>query len=209
MQTIDAARRVIKTPDNCDDIPKMDKALSRLFSLELDYHELWNRWEETNTERKRLQGYWMDKWLCTDTHVGEMAYFLDDVLVFTCEQTARKSDAHIYFVDQEAYEKVKEFMNQFREPVEYEEPVFIGAQESRDVINFKYADSCLHRTGIYQEREVEIAHIPYNIRRDLNLPGSEDTMFYALFPYIYVKEGDTKTPVLIEEIDFFPFVNSN
>ncbi|MFA7287193.1 MAG: hypothetical protein WC052_06025, partial [Patescibacteria group bacterium] len=108
MLTIEAAHRVTKTDENCDDIPKLEKALSRLFEIDsLEYHERWNTWTESNVERKRLKGYWINKWICTDTHVGEMAYFLDDELVFTCEQTARKSDAAIYFVDPSAYQKVK------------------------------------------------------------------------------------------------------
>lgn len=205
MLTIEAARRVTKTKENQDDMPRFSKAIGRLFSIEdieNEYNSLWNNWNEENTERQRLKGYWITRWLCTDTHVGEMAYFLDDELVMTCVQTARKSDAAIYFVDQAAYDKVKAFMDYFRTPAELDGPEFIGAQVTNDLMKFEYADSCLHRVGTYQGREVEVGHIPYNIRKDLNLPGSEGSFFYSLFPYVYVVENGTKTPVNIKELEF-------
>lgn len=210
MRTIDAALRVTKTKENCDDIPKLEKCLAYLFAIEgLEYHEHWNNWSEENVYRQRLKGYWINKWLCTDTHVGEMAYFLDDELVFTCEQTARKSDAAIYFVDQAAYDKVKVFMDYFREPVELPTAEFIGEQQTPDVLTRDYADSCLHHRGFYQGREVEIRHIPYDIRKELNLPGSECTYFYMLFPFTYVVENGVKTPVHMSELTFGLHIDGN
>lgn len=203
MRTIEAARRVTKTDENCDDIPHLDRAIGRLFEIDgLDGDPKWGNWSGEYPERARLKGYWITKWNCTDTHVGEMAYFLDDELVFTCEQTARKNDAYIYFVDQAAYDKVKVFIDHYRIPDELDAPEFIGDQETKDEIKHKYADSCLHRVGMYQDREVQVGHIPYNIRRDLNLPGCESDYFYSLFPYVYVIENGEKTPVNISELTF-------
>lgn len=210
MLTIEAARRVTKTKENCDDIPKLESALESLFEIDgLRYHMLWNTWTETNEYRHRLKGYWINKWNCTDTHVGEMAYFLDDELVFTCEQTARGCMAKIYFVDQNTYNKVKVFMDYFRIPPELGEPDFIGDQETDETQTRQYADSCLHRRGVYQNREVELAHIPYDIREELNLPGSDSSCFYALFPYIYVIENGEKKPVHMSELSFGLSVDGN
>lgn len=210
MLTIEAARRVTKTKENCDDIPKLESALESLFEIDgLDHHKLWNKWSETNEYRHRLQGYWINKWNCTDAHVGEMAYFLDDELVFTCEQTARGGVAQIFFVDQSAYNKVKVFMDYFRIPAELGEPDYIGYQETADIQTRQYADNCLHRRGFYQNREVEIAHIPYEIRRELNLPGSESNCFYALFPFVYVIENGEKKPVHMSELSFCLNIDGN
>ncbi|WP_274644187.1 hypothetical protein [Pseudomonas serbica] len=210
MLTIDAARRVTKTKENCDDIPKLESALESLFEIDgLDRHKLWNTWTETNEYRHRLKGYWINKWNCTDTHVGEMAYFLDDELVFTCELTARTGVTKIYFVDQNSYNKIKVYMDFFRIPAELCEPDFIGDQQTDERQTRKYSDSCLHRRGSYQNREVEIAHIPYEIRRELNLPGSDCNFFYALFPYVYVVEDGCKKPVHMSELSFGLNVDGN
>lgn len=211
MRTIEAARRVTKTDENCDDIPKLERALDELFGTELDsYVESWSKWNEENKERQRLKGYWIVRWLCTDTHVGEMAYFLDDELVFTCEQSARKNDASIYFVDQAAYEKVKAFIDFFRQPATFLSPDFIEDQETPEIQTFQWADSCMHKWGTYQGRKVEVMHIPYNVRRDLNLPGSEEGSFYALFPYVYIyDEHGVKVPVLVSEITFGIHIDGN
>lgn len=208
MRTIDAALRVTKTKENCDDIPKLEKCLTYLFELEgLEYHEHWNNWSEENVYRQRLKGYWINKWLCTDTHVGEMAYFLDDELVFTCEQTARKSDAAIYFVDQAAYDKVKVFMDYFREPVELPTAEFIGEQQTPDTVTREWADSCLHKRGFYQGREVEVGHIPYNVRPTLTLPGSESPYFLMLFPFVYMYDNGERSIVDIKELQFGIFID--
>lgn len=203
MLTIEAARRVTKTEENCDDIPHLDRAIANLFELDCIEHDpKWGNWSGEYPERARLKGYWMNKWLCTDTHVGEMAYFLDDELVFTCVQTARKSDAHLYFVDQAAYDKVKVFIDQYRIPDELDAPEFIGDQESKDEIKFEWAESCLHKVGMYQGREVQVGHIPYDIRRDLNLPGSDGSFFYSLFPYVYIHDNGVRSIVNVKELTF-------
>lgn len=203
MLTIEAARRVTKTEENCDDIPHLDRAIANLFELDCIEHDpKWGNWSGEYPERARLKGYWMNKWLCTDTHVGEMAYFLDDELVFTCVQTARKSDAHLYFVDQAAYDKVKVFIDQYRIPDELDAPEFIGDQESKDEIKFEWAESCLHKVGMYQGREVQVGHIPYDIRKDLNLPGSDGSFFYSLFPYVYIHDNGVRSIVDVKELTF-------
>lgn len=210
MLTIEAARRVTKTKENCDDIPKLEIALESLFLIDgLERHKLWNTWDEANEYRHRLKGYWINKWNCSDTHVGEMAYFLDDELVFICEQTSRKGVVQIYFIDQNSYNKVNAFMNFFRIPDEFCEPDFIGDQETDEKQTRQYADSCLHRRGFYQNREVEIGHIPYDIRKGLNLPGSECNYFYALFPYVYVIEDGEKTPVHMSDLTFLLSIDGN
>lgn len=208
MRTIEAARRVTKTEENCDDIPHLDRAIARLFEIDsIEYNPKWGNWSGEYPERARLKGYWINKWLCTDTHVGEMAYFLDDELVFTCEQTARKNDAFLYFVDQAAYDKVKVFIDQYRLPDELDAPEFIGDQESPDEITYQWAESCLRRVGMYQGREVKVGHIPYDIRRDLQLPGSDGACFYSLFPYVYIYDNDVRSIVNINELTFGLFID--
>lgn len=73
--------------------------------------EYWNTKSEFHDQwDKRMKSYYLIKWLCTDTWVGALAYYLDDELVAYSWQPARKSDTTYYFVSDEAANKVKEFL---------------------------------------------------------------------------------------------------
>jgi hypothetical protein len=58
-----------------------------------------------------LKAYWLVQWLCTDTHVGMVVYFLHDEPVFITTQTARKNGIEYHWVSQEAYFQVKDYVN--------------------------------------------------------------------------------------------------
>lgn len=61
----------------------------------------------------RLKVYKVRTWMCTDTLVGLFAYFLDDEFVCISWQRGRKSDTDISFVDNNAGNKVSEFLKSF------------------------------------------------------------------------------------------------
>ncbi len=58
---------------------------------------------KTNT---KITCYWLSKWLCTDTHVGFKAYFLDDKLLAVSYQLARKSDETFTFANKEVKQEL-------------------------------------------------------------------------------------------------------
>ena len=72
-------------------------------NIELDYLD-------TDSIPERLTCYFFANWICTDTMVGGRAYYLDDVLVCASWQPARKSDEDMYWVSQDAYFKVRDYM---------------------------------------------------------------------------------------------------
>ena len=65
-------------------------------------------WSETFNNR--MKGWYIDSWLCTDTTVGTAVYFFDDEPVAVGTQTARKSPEVLYFLSQEAADRVRDFL---------------------------------------------------------------------------------------------------
>lgn len=59
---------------------------------------------------KRVKGYFLIRWYCTDTWVGYRVYFMDDEPIAISSQTGRKSAEEIEFVSLEAAQKVKDFI---------------------------------------------------------------------------------------------------
>lgn len=62
------------------------------------------------SETYRLKSYWVGKHLCTDTHVGIKAYFLDDEFVCLGVQQARKSDESIRWLSDECASNVRQYI---------------------------------------------------------------------------------------------------
>ena len=98
MNLKELALRVRKDPKNTFD-PSWEK-LARCLDVEGLY------WSED----PRLKCYWIDVWFCTDTHVGERAYYLDGELVCASIQPFRKYDESFYFVSAEAAKKLKYYL---------------------------------------------------------------------------------------------------
>lgn len=61
-------------------------------------------------EQDRLQAFWLKTWMCTDTMVGVAAIFLDGELVGCTNQTARKNDYEIFFINRECAIKIRDYM---------------------------------------------------------------------------------------------------
>lgn len=73
------------------------------FCLEFDLSGL--NWFQDD----RWQAFWLYRTLDSDTHIGIMLYFLDEVMVCKSRQSGRKSDMYITWVSEEAYLLVKKF----------------------------------------------------------------------------------------------------
>lgn len=98
MKLIDAIRRVNRDPEQSFD-PDI-----RELCEELHLQDNWGWNEDFN---KRVRGYPLIKWICTDTWVGTTVYYLDDEPICVSTQTARKNDTYYYFVSKEAADKLR------------------------------------------------------------------------------------------------------
>ena len=58
---------------------------------------------------ENIEVYWLSKWLCTDTEVGQRVYFLNNEPVCYSQQSARKEDEVFYFFDEECVVKLKQY----------------------------------------------------------------------------------------------------
>jgi len=48
-------------------------------------------------------------WFCTDTHVGYMAHYLNDIILGVSYQSARKSDVEMYWIDDSAIQRMRDY----------------------------------------------------------------------------------------------------
>ena len=61
-------------------------------------------------DQDRLKSYWVTNWLCTDTWVGLLMYFLDDEPVGISFQSGRKSDKEFSWFSEECMHKVRDYI---------------------------------------------------------------------------------------------------
>lgn len=64
---------------------------------------------------QRMKGYGLVTWLCTDTMVGAVAWYLDEELVAISYKNARRTDISIEFLNETSAEKVKKFLLEIAE----------------------------------------------------------------------------------------------
>ena len=91
MKLIDAAKRVLKTPEN---------------QVWVSLPDIWN--ELTGecadfqvVDNNPITAYWLKREISTDTAVGMIAYFLHDHIVAVSNQPYRKSDVVYFWVSAE------------------------------------------------------------------------------------------------------------
>lgn len=99
MKIKDAINSVSKTDGQNVDISRM----SEEFNI--------NNYEYV--EQERLKHYFLSTWYCTDQAVGMRVYFFDDKPVAVSTQTGRKSEENFYWVSNEAYMEVFNYVLSF------------------------------------------------------------------------------------------------
>lgn len=106
---------------------------------------------------ERLKGYYLKVWLCTDTWVGWIAYFLDGEFVYLSTQQARKSDVDIEFVSQESAEKVENYIRSLiKEESELKVSILDLDEQVAPFYKIEYNSQVLHKTALYYDNEVSI-----------------------------------------------------
>lgn len=141
MKLIDALKNVVRSSDNQ---AHLDYDFFRgECSISYDYDFLYDKIEEG------LKAFWVYKWLSTDTWVGMSALYLNDELVGYTKKSARKSSFDIHFVDEESYNKVRDFLISCSEK---DKPKCISYELEKEIGDFYsvyYVEQLLTDTGVY------------------------------------------------------------
>ncbi|MFA6199299.1 MAG: hypothetical protein WC679_02670 [Bacteroidales bacterium] len=103
-----------KSKENQTDIDMYK--LGQEFNVDLDYY--------CEDESKRLVGYYIQKWYCTDTWVGLIAMFLDDEFIGYSSQLGRKCDVEYHFSNKELFDKTRQYLLTFVEKKDFYYPEF-------------------------------------------------------------------------------------
>lgn len=104
-----------------------------------------------NPENCRITENHYKKWLCTDTRVGSIAYYLDDELVAISHQSARKSSPRFEFVSKDAFDKLLNYIRSLIETDLNDELRLIDLDEEvGDSYQVSYSTQILSDVVIYK-----------------------------------------------------------
>jgi hypothetical protein len=101
-----------------------------------EYFEFWNHSFDLIDEQTRLKSYYLSSHICTDTRVGVLFYFLDDVFVCYSEQLYRKGVTNYFWKSKEIGKLVKEYIRSFS--TELEDEIFTIANLDQKVSDLEY-----------------------------------------------------------------------
>lgn len=105
---------------------------------------------------KRVKGYWVQRWLCTDTWVGRRVYFLDGEPLAVSWQSARKSPEDIEFVSVEMADKCRKFIYELHGEGEPSYDLCNMDEDIAEFYNFDLSDYFLEPKGFVDGIEVDI-----------------------------------------------------
>ncbi len=149
MKLKDAIRLVDKGEENSTHADIDDFARAVDADTSIGWSEEWN---------SRVKGYWLIRWMCTDTWVGKRVYFLDDKPVAVSMQTARKSDEYIEFLDKESVELIRKFIFELGSEGESEVSLADLEEDVEDFYNFDLTDYFLESKAFVDGKPVDITH---------------------------------------------------
>ena len=156
-------------------------------ALDINQYPGWN-----NEFDEKLKGYWLIKWLCTDTWVGYVVYYLDDQPVAVSIQTARKSSAEYEFVSLEAATKVRKFILDCLGDAEFTPCIADLDGETDPYYTTSYSNQLLVDKGWYHGSQVYVQRKCYNYN-DHELKFNEAMVSY---------NADLSEPFKINMSDF-------
>lgn len=144
MKLIDAMRQVDRSPANHNHVEpdELNDAL-----------EANHRCVEWSAFNEEVREYWLLKWLCTDTHVGDSVGFIGDEPVYLRRQTARKGGHTYMFVSLAAAAMVKEMLA--KHSTESCDPSLLDPDEEiAETYAVAWANGLLAQHGTYNGRKV-------------------------------------------------------
>lgn len=71
--------------------------------------------------KPRLQCYWVSKWLCSDTHCGIRAFFLDNEFIGIATQRARRDDVVFEYISNTVKAKLRAYIMELTDYGEHDE----------------------------------------------------------------------------------------
>jgi hypothetical protein len=132
-----------------------------------DWEELSSLFNINNlywSDDPRLKCYQIKKWLCTDTHVGINAYFLDDVFIGISEQKYRKSIPEFKLMD-----KTKTILYEYLISLVDQPEFHIDTLSDNDLDNeipntfkIEYNSQILHKSALLNGERVKIIKTIYD-----------------------------------------------
>jgi hypothetical protein len=108
-------------------------------------------------EHERMKCYYFVKWYCTDTYVGGLVYFLDNVPVCTSWQNARKADEHFHWISKETFIATRQYLLSLIEQRDDFSISFIEPEEEWGVgYEIAYGNQLLTNKVLYMNEEVTV-----------------------------------------------------
>ena len=123
------------------------------FCRELNLNEYpgWNQQFED-----AVKGYWLIKWLCTDTWVGYAVYYMDNEPIAISVQTARKNPTAYEFVSLEAATKLRKFILECLGESEFTPTIMDLDEETDPYYTISYSSQLLVDEGVLYGRPVKL-----------------------------------------------------
>jgi hypothetical protein len=128
------------------------------FCRELNLNE-YPGWNEAFD--KAVKGHWLIKWLCTDTWVGYMVYYLNDEPIAVSSQTARKNPTTYEFVSLEAATKLRKFILECLGESEFSPTIMDPDEETDPYYTVSYSGQILVDNGLFEDRAVTVVRKCY------------------------------------------------
>jgi hypothetical protein len=157
MNILDAYKRVIKTTENIGDLA-IEQPLMYLFDVDLSMSFDWFQQER----RERFVGYWLRVEAQSGHWIGTVVYFLDDKPVLVAHQAARKGDAKVFFIDEEGFQAVRDYVITFRQFNERDAVMLTNDSfELKDFAVYGDTEHHLEKHAVYQEQLVPVERLHY------------------------------------------------
>ena len=100
------------------DLTKLEPASNHLDIFENDLNTgTYMSWSEDFGQRVQVTP--VNTWICTDTEVGLYVFFMDMQPVAVSYKNARRNDTNVYWLDEEAPGKMREFIRSLEEGPDY------------------------------------------------------------------------------------------
>jgi hypothetical protein len=115
---------------------------------EFDIHDYF--WDETGEFDRRIRGYWVVRWYCTDSWVGIRVYDIDGEPFAISTQTGRKMDENFEFVSVEMAAKVRGFIRDLMDGRDRRVSLLDLNKEFPETYRVAYGSQIIDKEGLYQ-----------------------------------------------------------
>lgn len=127
----------------------------------------------------RVKGYYIKKWLCTDTWVGLVAYFWNGEPLAVSYQSARKSSEKFQFVSVDVANRLKSFILELTESNDPEPTIVDLDEELGETYTVNWASELLVSEAFYEGEKVKIFPVYHT---DYSQPSATWKLIDVEFP---------------------------